>query len=457
MPSIYLHIPFCKSRCAYCDFFSTTQLSRREAYVDALCKEATQRLSPLTTDHYPLTTTPSISTIYFGGGTPSLLSPDQIARILQTITTGDAPTLGTGKAQALDDYALPLPRPAFGVPASNAQWGELCGEGVRGRGKREIPAAKEVRSIGRTIEVTLEANPGDLTPDYLRAIREAGVNRLSIGIQSFDDEVLRLIGRRHTAAEAKAAVKAAQAAGFDNISIDLIYGIPSQLSTLNISGRGRPRTRTLNSQLSTLNSQLSAWQDQIRQALQLGVQHISTYCLSYEEGTRMTHMLEQGEITEVDEDTENAMYDLLVSQLKEAGFEHYEVSNFALPGYRSRHNSSYWNRTPYIGLGAGAHSYDGARTRSWNPDNLEEYIRAVERGEDAATREILTDTDLYNERIMLGLRTAEGIAINELHNPAMAQPYIERGLLRRTPDNRLVATLQGIHILNRIIEELFCP
>ena len=187
MSGIYIHIPFCKSRCAYCDFFSTTQFSRREAYVDALCKEAKRRLSTL----------PSISTIYFGGGTPSLLSPDQIARILQTIDTPQA------------------------------------------------------------IEVTIEANPGDLTPDYLRAVREAGVNRLSIGIQSFDDEVLRLIGRRHTAAEAKAAVKAAQAAGFDNISIDLIYGIPSQRS---------PR-----------NSQLSAWEAQIEQDLQLGVQHISTY------------------------------------------------------------------------------------------------------------------------------------------------------------------------------------
>ena len=329
-----------------------------------------------------MTTPPStsypISTIYFGGGTPSLLSPDQIARILQNLSR----LVGT-------------------INATQA------------------------------IEVTLEANPGDLTPDYLRAIREAGVNRLSIGIQSFDDEVLRLIGRRHTAAQAKAAVKAAQAAGFDNISIDLIYGIPSPL-----------------------NSPLSAWQDQIRQALQLGVQHISTYCLSYEEGTRMTRMLEQGEITEVDEDTENAMYDLLVSQLKEAGFQHYEVSNFALPGYRSRHNSSYWNRTPYIGLGAGAHSYDGARTRSWNPDNLEEYIRAMERGEDAATYEILTDTDLYNERIMLGLRTAEGIALSELHNPAMAQPFIERGLLQETADRRLTATISGIHILNRIIEDL---
>ena len=380
MSGIYIHIPFCKSRCAYCDFFSTTQLSRREAYVDALCKEAKRRLATLNSKR----STPNpITTIYFGGGTPSLLSPDQIARILQTI---DAP---------------------------------------------------------QAIEVTLEANPGDLTPNYLRAVREAGVNRLSIGIQSFDDEVLRLIGRRHTAAEAKAAVKAAKAAGFDNISIDLIYGIPSQYSTL--------------------NSQLSAWEAQIEQALQLGVQHISTYCLSYEEGTRMTHMLEQGEINEVDEDTENAMYDLLVSQLKEAGFEHYEVSNFALSGYRSKHNSSYWNRTPYIGLGAGAHSYDGARTRSWNPDNLEEYIRAQEMEETPhsesastmATYETLTDTDLYNERIMLRLRTAEGIAINELHNPTLATPYIERGLLKQTPDKRLVATLQGIHILNRIIEDLF--
>ena len=380
MSGIYIHIPFCKSRCAYCDFFSTTLLSRREAYVDALCKEAKRRLATLNSN---LSTPNPITTIYFGGGTPSLLSAKQVARVLQTI---DAP---------------------------------------------------------QATEVTLEANPGDLSPDYLRAIREAGVNRLSIGIQSFDDEVLRLIGRRHTAAQAKDAVKAAQAAGFDNISIDLIYGIPSQRS---------PR-----------NSQLSAWEAQIEQALQLGVQHISTYCLSYEEGTRMTRMLEQGEINEVDEDTENAMYDLLVSQLKEAGFEHYEVSNFALPGYRSQHNSSYWNRTPYIGLGAGAHSYDGARTRSWNPDNLEEYIRAQEMEETPhsesastmATYETLTDTDLYNERIMLRLRTAEGIAINELHNPTLATPYIERGLLKQTPDKRLVATLQGIHILNRIIEDLF--
>ena len=380
MSGIYIHIPFCKSRCAYCDFFSTTLLSRREAYVNALCKEAKRRLATLNSN---ISTPNPITTIYFGGGTPSLLSTEQVARVLRTI---DAP---------------------------------------------------------QATEVTLEANPGDLSPDYLRAIREAGVNRLSIGIQSFDDEVLRLIGRRHTAAQAKDAVKAAQAAGFDNISIDLIYGIPSQRS---------PR-----------NSQLSAWEAQIEQALQLGVQHISTYCLSYEEGTRMTRMLEQGEINEVDEDTENAMYDLLVSQLKEAGFEHYEVSNFALSGYRSKHNSSYWNRTPYIGLGAGAHSYDGARTRSWNPDNLEEYIRAQEMEETPhsesastmATYETLTATDLYNERILLGLRTAEGIAINELHNPTLATPYIERGLLKQTPDKRLVATLQGIHILNRIIEDLF--
>lgn len=369
MLGIYIHIPFCKSRCAYCDFFSTTLLSRREAYVDALCKEAKRRLATLNSN---LSTPNPITTIYFGGGTPSLLSAEQVARVLQTI---DAP---------------------------------------------------------QATEVTLEANPGDLSPDYLRAIREAGVNRLSIGIQSFDDEVLRLIGRRHTAAQAKDAVKAAQAAGFDNISIDLIYGIPSQRS---------PR-----------NSQLSAWEAQIEQALQLGVQHISTYCLSYEEGTRMTHMLEQGEINEVDEDTENAMYDLLVARLTAAGFEHYEVSNFALPCYRSQHNSSYWNRTPYLGLGAGAHSYDGARTRSWNPDDLEAYIRAQENGEDATTCETLTDTDLYNERIMLGLRTAEGIAIEELHDTALATPFIERGLLRQT-DNRFIATISGIHILNRIIED----
>lgn len=359
MAGIYIHIPFCKTRCTYCDFFSTTLLSQRDDYVRALCKEADQRLANIATP---------VQTVYFGGGTPSLLSTAHIQRIISR---------------------LPL--------------------------------------SADTEEITLEANPGDLTATYLRDLRRIGINRLSIGIQSFDDEVLRFIGRRHTAAEAVQAVRTAQNEGFDNISIDLIYGIPSSKS-----------------------DPLLSLQQQIDTALSIDIQHISTYCLTYEEGTPITRLIENGTIEEVDEDTENAMYDLVSSRLTAAGFEHYEVSNFALPGHRSRHNGNYWNRTPYIGLGAGAHSYDGKNIRSWHPDNLEQYINNPV----FLQQERLTSTDLYNERIMLGLRTAEGIFLRELHNPQKALSYIEQGLLQLTADQRIVATLSGSHILNRIIEDL---
>ena len=359
MAGIYIHIPFCKTRCTYCDFFSTTLLSRRDDYVRALCQEADQRLANIAAP---------VQTVYFGGGTPSLLSAAHIQRIIS-----------------------------------------------------RLPIAAD------TEEITLEANPGDLTATYLRDLRRIGINRLSIGIQSFDDEVLRFIGRRHTAAEAVQAVRTAQNEGFDNISIDLIYGIPSHNS-----------------------DPLLSLQQQIDTALSLDIQHISTYCLTYEEGTPITRLIENGTIEEVDEDTENAMYDLISSRLTAAGFEHYEVSNFALPGHRSRHNGNYWNRTPYIGLGAGAHSYDGNSIRSWHPDNLDQYINNPV----FLHQERLTPTDLYNERIMLGLRTAEGILLRELHNPQKALSYIEQGLLQLTDNQRIVATLSGSHILNRIIEDL---
>ena len=359
MAGIYLHIPFCKSRCTYCDFFSTTLLSQRETYINALCAEAEERL---------YTIKEPIRTIYFGGGTPSLLSSEQIGRILQHL------------------------------PLSTS-----------------------------TQEITLEANPGDLSPQYLHDLRTVGINRLSIGIQSFDDEVLRFIGRRHTSQQAIQAVRWAQEAGFDNISIDLIYGIPM------------PH-----------HAPLLQLKEQIDTALSLHIQHMSTYCLSYEEGTPIMQMIESGRINEVDEDTENAMYDLIAERLTTAGFEHYEVSNFALPHHRSQHNSNYWNQTPYIGLGAGAHSYDGNNIRSWNPNDLDAYIQNPL----CHTCEQLTAVDRYNERILLGLRTAEGLCLRELHTPELAMPYIEQGLLKHTDDGRIVATLSGIHILNQIIENL---
>ena len=270
----------------------------------------------------------------------------------------------------------------------------------------------------------MELNPGDAIPSYLQALRKTGINRLSIGIQSFQDDLLRLIGRRHNASQAVEAVQMAQKAGFDNLSIDLMYALPTQT--------------------------MEQWKSDIETALRLGIQHISCYGLMYEEGTVMTQRVEAGTLEAIDEDTENAMYDYLCERLKEAGFVHYEVSNFALPSFEAKHNSSYWDGTPYIGVGAGAHSYIG-NVRSWNASDLEAYIR----GEAVREQETLTEKDLYNERIMLGLRTRQGISGSfPVQHRSIIDSKIQNGLLRETDDHRIVATQQGIHILNRIIEDL---
>ena len=273
-------------------------------------------------------------------------------------------------------------------------------------------------------EITMELNPGDASPAYMQALRDIGINRLSIGIQSFQDDLLILIGRRHNAQQAINAVRMAQEAGFTNLSIDLMYALPTQT--------------------------MAAWQADIETALSLGVQHISSYGLIYETGTALTQAVESGELEAIDEETENAMYDDLCTRLKQAGFVHYEVSNFALPGYEAKHNSRYWDHTPYIGVGAGAHTYVPP-VRSWNKDDLEAYIK----GDGIRESETLTETDLYNERIMLGLRTNRGIGGPlSVHSRKQMDEYIHKGLLRRTDDERIVATQEGIHILNRIIEDL---
>lgn len=352
MAGLYVHIPFCKRRCLYCDFFSTTLLARRDEYVAALLREIAQRKEEAGEP---------IRTIYLGGGTPSTLEAADIARVLQAIGIDDAE------------------------------------------------------------EITMEVNPGDVTPEYMRALHTTGINRLSMGVQSFQDPLLQLIGRRHTAQQAINAIRMAQDAGLDNMSIDLMYALPTQTQAM-----------------------LSA---DIETALQAGVQHISTYGLMYEEGTAMTAMRDCGQITPVDEDSENAMYDFICEQLRDNRFVHYEVSNFALPGYEAKHNSRYWDGTPYIGIGAGAHSYLPP-IRSWNADDLDAYIRGTAPRES----ETLTDTDRYNERIMLGLRTNKGVPRSEIH--ADIQPYLDANLLRETDDGHIVATQQGIHILNRIIEDL---
>lgn len=368
MAAVYIHIPFCKSRCLYCDFYSTTLLGRRTEYVDALLAEIAMRTDEIGEN---------IPTIYFGGGTPSLLAVEDIERILSAL----------------------------------------------------LLAVHSTAELER--EITLEANPGDLTTDKLQSLREMGINRLSIGIQSLDDNLLRAIGRRHTAGEAMTVVQWAREAGFDNISVDLMYGLPGQT--------------------------MEQWAKDLDTILSLHPEHISCYCLSYEDNTPLARMLNRGEIREVDEETENAMYDILCNKLQQAGYLHYEVSNFALPGRESRHNSSYWNHTPYVGLGAGAHSFSN-NARSWNMADLEAYIQASLARSLHRESETLDEEAIHTERIMLGLRTANGIDPNLVSDKQTElNRYIEQGLLTiqsQTSGERICATQPGLHILNRIIQDL---
>ena len=372
MAGIYIHVPFCQSRCAYCDFYSTTLLAHRTAYVDAVCRELRHRLPELQGE--------PIKTIYFGGGTPSTLTIEELRKILKTVVTPPLERLG---------------------------------------------------------EATLEANPDDLTEDYVQGLRTLPINRVSLGIQSFHDRTLRLVGRRHTAQEAIDAVRRLQQAGITNISIDLIYGLPGE--------------------------SIEDWTYSLDQAIALGVKHISAYHLTYEEGTRLWRMQEQGLVTPIDEEQSIQSFELLREKLLAAGYEHYEISNFALPGYHSRHNSSYWQGINYIGVGPGAHSYDG-RNRRWNLSNLTNYI-ATPKGEEVPHEvEHLTTDERYDERIITELRTAQGIDLTKLkadfgdsyhsHCLRCATPYLQRGQLQHTESNHLRLTPESILISDAVMRDL---
>ena len=349
--SLYIHIPFCRSRCAYCDFFSTTREAEKEAYVKVLCSEIVER------SHELLST--RVQTIYIGGGTPSQLSPTLLQQILDCI---------------YDNY-----------------------------------------EVDAEAEVTIEMNPDDVQSlgslPSLPIKREESESkpRISLGIQTFDDDLLRLIRRRHDSTTAIHAVNALQAAGVDNISIDLIYGLPGQ--------------------------NMAQWERDLDIAFDLGIQHLSAYALSYEAGTPLTRWRDEGRVCEVDDELSVGMYEHLCQRARQAGFEHYEISNFALPGYHSRHNSGYWQGRPYLGFGPGAHSYDGFRTRRANRPSLDDYLR----GPIPYDLEILTDDELYNEAIMCGLRTSHGIALHDIEHRfgsdrlhyllRMAEPHIAAGRL----------------------------
>ena len=365
MAGIYIHIPFCKSRCIYCGFYSTTSLQQRQRYVDAVCHEMVKR-----------TTDSAIGTIYLGGGTPSQLTLPQLHQLFD--------------------------------------------------------ALYNIYNVDDDAEITIEMNPDDVTPEMTSGLSALPVNRVSMGAQTFDDQRLRFLNRRHNACQVSKAVSQLRQAGISNISIDLMYGFPDE--------------------------SIEAWNKDIDCALALDVEHLSAYCLMIEEGTELFELMNKEKKTKHDEETERQMYYTLIDRLTGAGFEHYEISNFARPGRRSRHNSSYWTDVPYIGLGAAAHSYDGQR-RQWNVSNLEQYIQGVELDTPCAGYEDIDPTTRFNDRIMLALRTCEGLELSALDNDdrryvmRQADKYLRSRLLAIV-DDRLALTRQGLFVSDMIMSDL---
>ena len=350
----------------------------RDAYVDAVCKELELRRDYLSG-------TP-IETIYFGGGTPSLLTSKQLSKILSTV------------------YNI------YNVRAK---------------------------------EITIECNPDDLYPASDKHphiscsdLRALGINRISIGIQTFRDDLLTILQRRHNSTQAIKAVHDAQAAGFDNISIDLMFGLPGQ-------------------SLDNLKSDVDL-------ALSLGIQHISIYSLQYEEGTQLTQMLKKEIITESDENLSRAMYEYILDATSLAGFKHYEISNFALPGYESCHNSSYWQSIPYLGIGAGAHSFN-IQSRQFNCESLKSYIDGAQKNQIPYEIEHLTETDKYNEHVFTSLRTCNGLKLYDIEQTfgkekkdyclRMAKKHITLGTLILKNDT-MTLSREGLFISNDIMSDL---
>ena len=380
MAGLYIHIPFCASRCIYCGFYSTTAVASQDRYTDALCREMQMQKDYLLK---ALDATPhmELSTIYLGGGTPSQLSGENLEKLFDTIYN--------------KVYQDQLP-------------------------------------VSATAEVTIECNPDDITPQFASILSSLPVNRVSMGVQTFSDERLKFLRRRHSAREVDQAIGRLRQAGIGNISIDLMFGFPQET--------------------------MANWRIDLQQALSLEVEHISAYSLMYEEGTALYRLQQEKKVRETDEETSLAMYNLLIDELTAHGFEHYEISNFARPGFRSRHNSSYWQAVSYLGLGASAHSYNGY-SRQWNVADIRQYIEAIERGVLPAEIETLDADTRYNDRIATALRTREGIDLSVLEKPyqtylkELATPHIRRGHLV-LKDGCLALSRSGIFISDSIMADL---
>ncbi len=384
MAGIYIHIPFCKQRCIYCDFYSTTSQEKENRYIEAVCTELELRKQSLPDP---------VHTIYIGGGTPSLLNPVSVKQLKDCMD----------------------------------------------RNYRVMP----------DLEFTVEANPDDISPEWLEAMSRTGVNRISMGVQTFHDGHLKLLRRRHNSERAIQAVHLCQEHGFRNISIDLIYGLPEQT--------------------------LEEWKADVAQAIALNVQHLSAYALIYEENTALWRMREQNKVQEADEELSLSMFEYLITELKNNGFEHYEISNFGLPGFHSRHNSSYWNDTPYLGCGASAHSFIGME-RMYNTANIDQYIKDITRCREknlpyneVCHCEVLDRYEHYNDRIITGLRTAAGLDLEKLEQDfgtelknyclKMAAPHLKENTLQITeknghPQGVLKLSHRGLFLSDGIMSDL---
>jgi oxygen-independent coproporphyrinogen-3 oxidase len=373
MAGIYIHIPYCRKACHYCNFHFSVSLKTTNDFIPALLKEIELQQNYLANS--------AIETIYFGGGTPSLLEPAALERMLHAVH----------------------------------------------RTNRVLPAA----------EITLEANPDDITEARLRAWKEIGINRLSIGVQSFFEEDLRWMNRAHSAQQAVQCIRMAQTAGFGNITIDLIYGSP---------GLSNER-----------------WLQNLRTAIDLGIPHLSCYALTVEPGTALKKLIAVNKKADVDPEKQAEQFLMLIDTLGAAGYQHYEISNFALPGRESKHNSAYWKGSHYLGLGPSAHSYNGS-SRQWNVANNALYIAALSKGELSFERETLTEMQQLNEYIMTALRTSEGINIHwvdekfgpqsRTHIEQQSKPFIKDGKLHLS-DNSLVLTRTGKLFADGIAAALF--
>lgn len=372
MAGIYIHVPYCKIRCIYCDFFTQTNMDSKPSFVKALCGEIGLRKDYLNDE--------SISTIYFGGGTPSQLAKEDFEAIFKTIY--------------------------------------------------------ETFEVNADAEITIEANPDDLKDGYIETLRQLPFNRISIGIQSFNDKELKFLNRRHSAQRARDAVKNCQKAGFENISIDLMYGLPDQT--------------------------METWKSNLAEAIALNVQHISSYHLIYEEGTKLYTFLQTGKVKSVEEELSVDMFSEMIDRLGKAGFQHYEISNFAKEGLYSKHNSSYWTGAKYLGLGPSAHSFDGTQ-RAFNVLSISKYATAIEKGETPIEIETLDEKTRYNDFIITGLRTMWGVDLNRLEQLfgkemldyclKNIQKYVDSDKVI-IKDNRITLSRDGIFLSDGIMSDL---